>query len=268
MLLNWTGSAGATSSIRRKYEGTSAGGEAATAVATTANTSTVIKGLTGGKTYYFTVKAVNAVGGSAASNEASVAVPVPPAAPTSLTATGGNGQATLSWKASTGASSYEVFQGSAAGGESTVPVASGVTGVSTVVGGLKNGSTYYFVVEAVNNGGSSAKSNEAKVTLATAPAAPASVSAATGSASGTVVVSWSAASGAASYNVYAGTSSDGEGATAKVSGIKTTSATISGLVSGQTNTSRSPRWEPPAYKAASPRKRKPSPSSFITIIKM
>jgi len=90
------------------------------------------------------------------------------------------------------------------------------------------------VVKAVNNGGESAKSNEAKATLAAAPAAPASVSATTGSASGSITVSWSAASGAASYNVYAGTSSDGEGATPKVSGVKTTSATISGLVSGKT----------------------------------
>ena len=232
VLLNWGGSAGATSYA--VYEGTSAGSEGATAVATTSNTSTVITGLAGGKTYYFTVKALNTAGGSAASNEASVAVPVPPAAPTGLTVSGGNGQATLNWKASSSATSYEVFQGSSAGGESTVPVASGITGTSTVIGGLKNGSTYYFVVEAGNSGGNSGKSNEAKLTLATAPAAPASVSAASGSAAGSVVVSWSAASGAASYNVYAGSSSDGEGSTPKVSGVKGTSVTISGLVSGQT----------------------------------
>jgi len=231
VLLNWTGSAGATSYA--VYEGTSPGGEGATAVATTANTSTVIKGLTGGKTYYFTVKSANAAGSSAASNEASVAVPVPPAAPTSLAATAGNGQATLSWKASTGASSYEVFQGSTAGGESTVPVATGITGVSTVIGGLKNGSTYYFVVEAVNDGGSSAKSNEATVIPATGPAAPTTVKAVTGSASGSILVSWSAVSGATSFNIYAGTSSGGEGSTPKVSSLKATSDTISGLVSGQ-----------------------------------
>jgi len=232
VLLHWTGSAGATSYA--VYEGTSPGGEGSTAVASTGNTSTVISKLVGGKTYYFTVVAVNSAGSSTASNEASVAVPVPPAAPTGLAATGGNAKATLSWKASSGASSYEVFQGSAAGGESTVPVATGITGTSAVVGGLKNGSTYYFVVEAANSGGNSAKSNEAKVTLATAPAAPASVSAATGSASGSIVVSWSAASGAASYNVYVGSSSDGEGSTPKTSGVTATSTTISGLVSGQT----------------------------------
>ena len=232
VLLSWTGSAGATSYAI--YDGTSAGAEGATPIATTGNTSTVIKGLAGGKTYFFTVKAVNASGSSGASNEASVAVPLPPAAPASVVAAPGNAQATVSWKASTGASSYEVFQGSTAGGESTVPVASGIAGTSTVISGLKNGSTYYFVVKAVNNGGDSAKSNEAKVTLYAAPATPASVSATSGSAAGSVVLSWSGVSTAVSYNVYAGSSSDGEGSTPKVSGVKTTSTTISGLVSGQT----------------------------------
>ncbi len=232
VLLNWTGSAGATSYAI--YDGTAAGAEGATPIATTTNTSTVVKGLAGGKTYFFTVKAVNTAGSSGASNEASVAVPVPPAAPAGVAAVGGNAQATVSWKAAIGAGSYEVFQGSTAGGESAVPVVSGIAGTSTVITGLKNGSTYYFVVKAVNSGGASAKSGEAKVTLAAAPGAPASVSAATGSASGSITVSWSAVSGAASYNVYTGTSSDGEGATPKASGVKTASATISGLVSGHT----------------------------------
>jgi subtilase family serine protease len=232
VLLNWTGSAGATSYAI--YDGTASGAEGASPVATSANTSTVIKNLAPGKTWYFVIKAVNASGASGASNEASVAIPLPPAAPASLTATGGNGQATLSWKASSGATSYDVYQGSTAGGETAVPVATGIAGTSTVISGLRNGSTYYFVVTALNDGGQSPKSNEAKVTLLAAPAAPASVNAAPGTAVGSLVVSWSASSGAASYNVYLGTSSDGEGKTPAVSGVKTTSTTLSGLVSGQT----------------------------------
>lgn len=232
VMLNWSGVPGATSYA--VYEGTAAGSEGATPVATSSNTNTLIKGLAGGKTWYFTVKAVNAAGTSGASNEASVAVPLPPAAPTGLIATPGNGKVTLSWKASTGATSYEVFQGAAAGGESTVPVQTGLTGTTATVSGLKNGSTYYFVVKAVNNGGESAKSAEAKATLATAPATPASATAATGTSAGSITLSWSAVSGAASYNVYRGTVSDGEGATPAAAGVKTSSLTVTGLSSGKT----------------------------------
>jgi len=232
VMLNWNRVAGATSYA--VFEGTASGAEGTSPVATTSNTNTLISHLAGGKTYYFTVKAVNAKGSSGSSNEASVAVPLPPAAPSGLTATPGNAKVTLSWKASTGATSYEVFQGTAAGAESTVPVQTGLTATSATVSGLKNGSTYYFVVKAVNSGGESPKSSEAKATLALAPATPASVTAATGSTAGSVTLSWSAVSGAASYNVYRGTVSDGEGSTPVSTGVKTASVTYTGLVSGKT----------------------------------
>lgn len=230
VLVSWGPSAGATSYA--VYAGTASGAEGTAAVATSSSNSAVISGLKPGKTYYFTVEAVNSSGSSAASNEVSVAIPLPPAAPTGLTATAGNAQATLSWKASSAATSYEVFQGTTSGGEKSVPVATGISGTSTVISGLSNGSTYYFVVEASNSGGNSGKSNEAKATLAAAPGTPANVSAAAGSSAGKIVVSWSASSGAASYNVYAGTSSDGESHTASASATGT-SATLSGLSSGQ-----------------------------------
>jgi fibronectin type 3 domain-containing protein len=232
VMLNWTGSPGATSYAI--YEGTAAAAEGATPVATTSNTNTLIKGLAGGKSYYFTVKAVNASGSSAVSNEASVAVPLPPAAPTGLVAMPANGQATLSWKAVTGASSYEVFMGTAAGGEKSVPVATGVVHTFANIGGLRDGSTYYFVVKAVNDGGAGAASNEAKATLAANPQAPASVKAVPGTTTGSIVVSWAAVPGTARYDVYAGSTHGGEGSTPKVAGVGGTSTTITGLVSGQT----------------------------------
>ena len=166
--LNWTASTGATS--YNVYEGTAPGGESSTPIATgIASPTYTATGLANGTAYYFTVAAVNASGTSAASNEAS-ATPAPPAPvpPTNLTAAAGNGQVVLTWTASTGAASYNVYQGAASGGESSTPIATGITGVTYTVTGLSNGTPYFFTVAAVNAGGVSGPSNEATAT----PAAP------------------------------------------------------------------------------------------------
>src|SRR5579859_6819493 len=76
VMLNWKLSPGATSYA--VHVGTSPGGEGAKPVVSSSNTNTLVSGLAGGKTYYFTVSAVNAKGSSAASNEVSVAIPLPP----------------------------------------------------------------------------------------------------------------------------------------------------------------------------------------------
>ncbi|MCZ8520328.1 MULTISPECIES: glycoside hydrolase family 9 protein [Paenibacillus] len=92
-----------------------------------------------------------------------------PAAPAGLTASAGNAQAGLSWNASAGAVSYTVKRAATSGGPYTT-VAAGVTGTSYTDTGLSNGTTYYYVVTAVNTAGSSANSAQASVTPAgTAP---------------------------------------------------------------------------------------------------
>src|SRR5207244_5153571 len=75
----------------------------------------------------------------------------PPAVPTNVTATAGNGQVTLSWSASSGATSYNVKRSTTSGGPYTT-VASPTT-TSYTDTGLTNGTTYYYVVTAVNTGG-------------------------------------------------------------------------------------------------------------------
>ncbi|CAK0750061.1 conserved hypothetical protein [Gammaproteobacteria bacterium] len=90
---------------------------------------------------------------------------VTPAAPT-ISAVVGNGQVTLKWTAVTGATSYKVFQGLTAGGESMIPVKTSVTGTSVVITGLTNGTAYFFTLAAVNAGGTSAWSNEVSATPA------------------------------------------------------------------------------------------------------
>jgi len=91
----------------------------------------------------------------------------PPAAPTNLTASAGNAQVTLSWTASTGASSYNVYRGTTAGGEGATPIQTNVTNLSYPDTAVTNGTTYYYVVTAVNAGGESSKSNEASATPST-----------------------------------------------------------------------------------------------------
>jgi hypothetical protein len=84
--------------------------------------------------------------------------------PASLLATTGNGQVSLSWTASSGATSYNVYRGPASGGEMPTPVATGITSTTFTNTGLANSTTYYFTVKAVNNSGTSAASNETSVT--------------------------------------------------------------------------------------------------------
>jgi len=89
-----------------------------------------------------------------------------PSAPTGLSATAGNAQATLSWSAASGATSYNVYRGTTAGGESTTAIATGITTTSYTNTGLTNGTTYYYKVAAVNSSGTSSLSNEASATPA------------------------------------------------------------------------------------------------------
>ncbi len=157
--------------------------------------------------------------------------PTAPAAPTGLTATGSNAQVALSWTASSGATSYNVYRGTASGGESATAVATGITTTSYTNTGLTNGTAYYYKVAALNASGTSAQSSEASATPTSGvPAAPTGLTATAGNA--LVALSWTASSGATSYNVYRGTASGGESATAIATGITTTSYTNTGLTNG------------------------------------
>jgi predicted phage tail protein len=140
-------------------------------------TSFTDTGLTNGSTYYYKVVAVNAVGISPQSGEAS-ATPqaTAPSAPLTLTASSGNATASLSWTAptSTGGSpiiGYNVYRGATAGGESGTALATGVLGTSFTDTTVANGSTYYYKVAAVNTAGISALSNEASAAPQAAPTA-------------------------------------------------------------------------------------------------
>jgi uncharacterized repeat protein (TIGR01451 family) len=127
-----------------------------------------------GTTYYYKIVAVNAIGESALSSEASTEPNAPPSAPTNVAVVRGNASVSLSWTASTGGGTitYTVERSKVSGGPySAVTGGSGLSGTSFTDpnGGSapSNGTTYYYIVEAANNGGT-ADSSQVSVT----PAAP------------------------------------------------------------------------------------------------
>lgn len=87
--------------------------------------------------------------------------------PSNLTAIAGDSQVSLSWDAVLGATGYNVKRSTASGGPYTT-IAGGVTGTSYVDTDVKNGTTYYYVVTAVDAESESDNSNEASAT----PVAP------------------------------------------------------------------------------------------------
>ena len=93
---------------------------------------------------------------------------VAPAAPTNLAAVATNNLVSLSFAGSAGAISYNVYRGTTAGGESATPLATGITGTTYNDTTAVNGVTYYYIVKAVNNTGTSGPSNEVSATPAAA----------------------------------------------------------------------------------------------------
>ena len=167
VVLNWNASSGATSyNVKRS---TTSGSETQLATATT--TSYTDNAVTNGTKYYYVVSAVNSSGESGNSTEASAtpqAPASPPAAPTGLQAAAGNTQVSLTWNASSGATSYHVKRSTTSGSGYTQIAAPAVTSYTDT--GLSNGTTHYYVVSALNAAGESA--NSAQASAKPAGAAP------------------------------------------------------------------------------------------------
>ncbi len=91
-----------------------------------------------------------------------------PPAPTGLAATAGNAQVALTWGAASGATSYNVKRSTTNGGPYS-NVQTNVDGTSFTNTGLTNGTTYYYVVTAVNANGESGVSTQAAGTPSAGP---------------------------------------------------------------------------------------------------
>jgi hypothetical protein len=196
-------------------------------IASTADIGFTDTAVTNLVTYYYVVSAVNANGESIDSSQISGTPQLPPVptVPTGVTATGGDGQVSLSWTPASGATSYNVKRGTSSG---TYPTVTNVTTTSLVVTGLVNGTPYYFVVSALNLYGESTNSSEVSAT----PAAFVSGLTAT-IVNSQVQLQWNAHAGATGYNVKRALVSGGP-YTLVASNLATTSFTDSAVSTCQT----------------------------------
>jgi fibronectin type 3 domain-containing protein len=157
-----------------------------------------VTGLSAGTRYEFRLVAVGAGGSTAGPASAVTTLPLAPETPVSLVAQAGDGQVTLTWIASSDATSYHVMRSTTEGGES-VSVGTTTDG-SYLDTDVDNGTAYYYTVIALNAGGSSGPSNEAGATpQPPVPGAPLNLSATV--TNDQVQLSWTGSVGATSYQV-------------------------------------------------------------------
>ncbi len=128
--------------------------------------------------------------------------------PAGLAATAGDAMVSLTWTASMGATGYNVKRAASSGGPYTklaAPTSAGYTDSS-----VANGTTYFYVVSALNPAGESADSMEVSATPeapSAPPAAPANLTATAGNAQASLT--WSASIGATNYHLKRATTNGG-----------------------------------------------------------
>jgi kumamolisin len=193
-----------------------------------------IHGLKNGTAYTFTATATNAVGAGLPSTPSNSVTPsssdTTPGAPTDVTATAGNGQATVSFTApaSDGGSAILYYTATSSPGNNA---ATGSNSPITITG-LTNGTGYTFTVTATNGDGAGpASTASSSVTPATVPGAPTISSVTAGNAQVTVVFTAPASNGGSAITGYTVTSSPAGGVDSNA-GTTGLSHVVTGLING------------------------------------
>lgn len=222
--LSWTASAGA-SSYTVDYKLTSSGTWTNAATATT-STSVNVTGLTQGSLYDYRVK-INCASGSTTYTSAQFTT-LCNIAPTGLsTSSITNSSATLSWTASSGATSYDVDYKATSSGTWT-NAATATTATSADISGLNAGTQYDYRVRANCSSGSTSYTSAQFSTLCNVAPTGLSASSVTNSS---VTLSWTASSGAVSYDVDYKLASSGTWTNAATA-TSSTSVNLSSLSTG------------------------------------
>ena len=161
--LSWTAATGIPSSYNVKRSSNS-GGPYTTIDTVSVPTVTYEESIIGGQTYYYVISAVNVIGESADSaTVAASPILAAPDAPTGLSALATNAQVSLSWSASTYATSYDVKRATDINGP-YVFIGSTATLTYDDTDGLVNATTYYYVVSATGAGGASSDTSPVSAT--------------------------------------------------------------------------------------------------------
>ena len=235
LTVSWDASGGAAS--YEVYYSTANTQPAAPAVSAT-GTRAVLTGLANETLYYVWVRGVNAAGRSGYS-QAEIGMPrtptAPPAAPEKPALAAGNRELAVSWEPVEMASAYEVWAGTSSNSASATKRGADITGGLTqaALTGLVNETAYYVWIKAKNVAGASGFSPAASAApsaLAGPPRVPAAPAVTAGSRA--LFVSWQAAEGAESYEVWAGTSSNPASAVKQGEDTTALSATVTNLVNG------------------------------------
>jgi fibronectin type 3 domain-containing protein/V8-like Glu-specific endopeptidase len=182
--------------------------DAKSIVASLSDTSLNDNSVEPGVQYYYWVKACISAGCTDFSNHDTGWRGL--SAPLNASASGGTytDRVSVVWSASIGASSYEVWRATSAGGVKTLLASTASTSYEDTSADM--GITYFYWIKACNNMGCSDFSAYTTGWRAgSPPSAPVGVAASDGTYSDKVRVTWSAVSGASSYDVWRSTSSDG-----------------------------------------------------------
>ena len=198
ILLNWNDSAGASS--YKVLRGTSPA--SLTQIATGVSSSNYTDTVTDGQTYFYAVIAFNGFDSPQSASQS--AQSISSFAMTSANAGPLPAQATVAWPTTTGATSYDIQYGS-----NPASLTSTITGASSpyIFSGLVGGLTYHFRIvarNAVGAGTSQISSNQLSATPVVPIASPTGLTAS--STPGSVLLNWTATTGAISYKIMRGTS--------------------------------------------------------------
>jgi len=265
-VVTWQAPANGSAAVGSYTATASPGGQTCSVLAP--SLTCTVSGLTNGASYTFTVVATNSAGPSPASTPSAAVVPADvPSAPTSVTATKGDGSAVISWAAAvpngSAVTSYTVTSSPSSTGCTTA-------GTTCTVTGLTNGTGYTFSVTATSLVGTSTAATSPGVTPSGLPGIPTGLHQSDNSQTA-IRLAWSdASSGGAAIDLYTVKNLQNAQTCTAVPGAGNT-CVVSGLTPGSTysfeiqshNANGSSAWSAPVTGSTlSP----PPPSYFVGVV--